>query len=202
MPPAAQNDFSITGARKTPENNGKGLEVSSPFALILAEILAELVANARHFASDIINVKYHLHHADLIVINGFVKLCLDGFFANMINRESQRDSCQRTCESGVTSCDCLSGQTRGFTLCCAEENDNVLSAILIREIKNSLLIFQIHCTCGCSDEALRRREDDLCASSLCTFFDGRAGNAVSVADDDNFLTIKNAHGSISSSFYL
>ena len=84
----------------------------------------------------------------------------------------------------------------------AEENDNVLSAILIREIKNSLLIFQIHCTCGCSDEALRRREDDLCASSLCTFFDGRAGNAVSVADDDNFLTIKNAHGSISSSFYL
>ena len=175
--------------QKKPKNNGKGLEVSSPFACILAQILAELLADAAHFVGDIVNVQNHLHHTDLIVIDVSVELFLHFSFAHMINLESQRDSSQRTGERGVTIGDRLSSEAGSLTFRCAQQNNDVLCAILFGEFLNTLLVFQIHCTCGRSDEALRRGENNFGAGRLSTRCDSGAGDAVTVTDDDDFLAI-------------
>ena len=75
-----------------------------------------------------------------------------------------------------------------LTLRSAQQNNDVLGAILLSELLDSLLIFQIHCTSGGSDEALRRGKDDLGAGGLGAGLDGHTGDAVAVTDDDDLLT--------------
>jgi hypothetical protein len=103
-------------------------------------------------------------------------------------RESQRDPCQRTGESRVTCGDRLSRETGGFTLSGTQENNNVLSTILIGKVQNTLLIFQIHCTCGSSNEALCRGEDNFGTGSDGAGLDGGAGNSVTVANGNDLFS--------------
>ena len=120
-----------------------------------ASELAVLFANAGHFADDIVNIQNHLHHTDLILINVRIKFFLHFRFAHMENLESQRDPCQWTGVGRVTISDRLSSETGSLTFRSAQQNHNVLSAILLGELLNTLLIFQIQCTSGRSDETLR-----------------------------------------------
>ena len=117
--------------------------------------LAVLFADTGHFVHDIVNVKNHFHHANLLIVNGGIKLRLDFRLAHVVNPESQLDSCQRTGVSRVTIGDRLSSQAGSFALRCAQQNDDVLGAILFGEFLDPLLILQIHCTGGRSDEAFR-----------------------------------------------
>ena len=105
----------------------------------------------------------------------------------MEDRESQRDSCQWAGEGRVTCGDRLSSEAGSFTLSSAQKNDNVLCAILIGKLQNTLLIFQIHCTCGSSNEALCRGKDNLCTGSNGTCLDRRAGNTVAVTDGNDLF---------------
>lgn len=152
-------------------------------------ILAELLADAAHFAGDVVDVQNHFHHADLLIIDSFIKLCLDFFFTNVINLESQRDSGQRTCVGGVTGGDRFSSEAGSLTFSGAQQNNDVLGTILFGEFLNTLLVFQIHCTSGRSDEALRRGENNFGTGRLSTRCDSGAGDAVTVTDDDDFLAI-------------
>ena len=106
----------------------------------------------------------------------------------MVNLESQLDSCQRTGVSRVTVGDRLSSQAGSLALSGAQQNDYVLGTILLSELLDPLLILQIHCTSGSSDEALRRGEHDFSASALRTGLDGLTGDTVTVTDDDDLLT--------------
>src|SRR5699024_3152440 len=106
------------------------------------EVLAVLLPDAGHFADDIINVQHHLHHGDLLVIDGGIELSLHFGLAHMENRESQRDSCQRTGISGIAIGHCLSGQTGGLALGSAQQNDDVRRAILLGDLLDSPLILR------------------------------------------------------------
>ena len=150
-------------------------------------IFAELLANRSHFLDDVIYIQNHFHHAHLLIINGGVKFALDLRLTDMIYLESQRDSCQRTGIGGVTIGDCLSGEAGSFSFSCPQENDDVLRAILFGKLLDPLLIFQIHCTSGRSDEALSRGKYNFCSGALRTGLDSLAGNAVPITDNDHFL---------------
>ena len=133
----------------------KGFKALPPLSCSDLEILAELFSDRGHFTDDVIDVKNHFHHGYCFVIDGRIKFFLYLRFYNMVDCESQRDSCQRTCISGVTSGDCFSSESGSFAFSSAKENDNVLRTILLSKFLNSLLVFQIHCTSGRSDEAFR-----------------------------------------------
>ena len=168
---------------------GRTATAAAPLLCVCGLILAELLADRAHFAGDIVDVQNHLHHADLLVIDSFIEFCLDFFFTNVINLESQRDSSQRTGKSGVTSSDRLSSEAGSLTLRCAQQNNDVLCAILFGEVLNTLLVFQIHCTSGSSDEALRRGENNFGTGRLGAGCNSGAGDTVTVTDDDDFLTV-------------
>ena len=168
---------------------GRTATAAAPSLCVCGLILAELLADRAHFAGDIVDIQNHLHHADLLVIDSFIKLCLDFFFTNVINLESQRDSSQRTCIGGVTIGDRLSSEAGSLTFSGAQQNDNVLGTVLFGEFLNTLLVFQIQCTSGRSDEALRRGENNFGTGRLSTRCDSGAGDAVTVTDDDDFLAI-------------
>ena len=170
-------------------DKGATANAAAPILCVCGLIFAELLADRAHFAGDIVDIQNHFHHADLLVIDSFIKLCLDFFFTNVINLESQRDSSQRTGKSGVTIGNRLSSEAGSLTLRCAQQNNDVLCAILFGEFLNTLLVFQIHCTCGRSDEALRRGENNFGAGRLSTRCDSGAGDAVTVTDDDDLLAI-------------
>ncbi len=160
-------------------------------------ILAELLADGSHFLDDIVNVKNHFHHADLLLINSSVKLLLNLRLAHMIHLESQLDSCQRTGESGVTIGNRLSSKTGSLALSSTQKNNNVLGAILLSKLLYSLLVFQIHCTSGGSHEALSRGKHNFSTSALGTGSNSLTGNAIAVADNNNLLISQNAHNYVS-----
>ena len=153
-----------------------------------------MFSDTAHLADDLVDVQNHLHHGDLVFVDTRVDFSFDFRLANVINRESQRDSCQRTCISGVASCDSLRGQAGSLSLGSAQQNNNVLCAKLLSKLLHSLLILQVHCASGGSDEALRRGEYYVRARSLRAFFDRGTWDAISIADDNNFLTRQYTHG--------
>ena len=105
----------------------------------------------------------------------------------MINRKSQLDSCQGTCEGGVTIGNRLSSQAGSFAFGSTEQNNNVLCTVLLSQSQDALLIFQIHCTSGGSHKALRGGEHHLGTCALSASLDGLSRNAVTVTDDDDLL---------------
>ena len=168
--------------------HGSAAVAPKPTVCLLSQVLAELRADTAHLIDDVVNIEDHFHHTDLFLVDCFVKLCLYLRLANMKYRESQRDPCQRTGEGRVTSGDRLSCETGRLTLSGTQKNDNVLRAILIGEVQNTLLIFQIHCTCGSSNEALCRGKDNLGTGSDGAGLNGGAGNAVAVTDRNDLFS--------------
>ena len=166
---------------------GSAAVAPKPIVCRLTQVLAVVSTDTAHLVDNVVNVENHFHHTDLFLVDRFVKLCLYLRLANMKYRESQRDPCQRTGKSRVTGGDRLSCETGRLTLSCTQKNDNVLRAILIGEVQNTLLVFQIHCTCGSSNEALCRGKDNLGTGSDGTGLNGGAGNTVAVADSNDLF---------------
>lgn len=152
-----------------------------------ALILAVLFADGGHFVNYIVNIQNHLHHLYLLAIYVRIEFRLYFRLAHMIHPESQLDSCQRTCESGVTIGDGLGSETGSLALSSTQKNNNVLGAILLGQGLYAPLILKVHCTGGRSDKALRRGEDNICTCALSAQFDSLSGNAVTVTDYDDLL---------------
>src|SRR5699024_2224849 len=125
-----------------------------------------LLSDSCHLGNDIIYIENHLHHADLLIIDSLVKFFLHLRLAYVINLKSKLDSCQWTCESRISCCNSLSCKTCSLALCSSENYNKVLRAVLVSKLLYSLLVFQIHCACARSDEALRGREYHFPASRL------------------------------------
>ena len=89
--------------------------------------------------------------------------------------------------------DSLSSKTGSFSLSSPQENDDVLRAVLLGKFLDPLLIFQIHCTGGRSDEAFGRGKYNLCSGALRTGLNGLTGDTVPVADNDYLLAFQDTH---------
>jgi hypothetical protein len=74
--------------------------------------------------------------------------------------------------------------------------------MLFTEFQNSLLVFQVHCTCGGSDEAFGRGENDIAAGRFSTQCYCLAGNAITVTNHYNLAIFKNGHVILLSGFPL
>ena len=202
-------DFKVSAGEKRRLRSEIQMIFQDPYASLNPKIkignaIAEpiLFTDTGHFADDIVNVQHHLHHTDLLIIDSFIKLCLDFRLTYMINPESQRDSCQRTCKSGVTVRHGLGCQTGTLALGSTQQNHNVFCSVLLHELLDSLLILQIHSTCGRSDEALGRGEHDFGASALGTGRNGHTGDTVTVTDDDGLSALENTHFYFPPSFQI
>ena len=156
------------------------MPVASPYWASV-QILAEFFPDAGHFANNIVNVQHHLHHADLLVIDGWIKFFLYLRLTYVINRKSKLDSRQWTCISGVTVGDCFSGKAASLALSRTQKNNYVLGAVLLGKTLYPPLVFQIHCSCGGSDKALGGRKHHLCPGGSCAGGDSLSGYSVPVA---------------------
>ena len=176
------------------EKGGVSTHVGTPpQEVLLVEVLAVVVADSRHLVTNVVEIENHLHHGDLVIVDVLRNLCLNLRLADVVNRESQLDPSQRTCEGRVAIGDGLSRQTSALAVSGTKDNGNVLSAILLCELLDTLLVLQVHCTCSRSNEALGRREDHFATGRFGTSLDGITGDTITVTDSDDLLSLKNAH---------
>lgn len=126
-----------------------------PPCVSLTLILAVLFTDIGHFVHDVINIEDHLHHLDLFTVHVGIELCLDFRLAHVVHPESQLDSWSTDRRKSVTIGDRLRSEAGGFAFRSAQKNDNVLRAVLLGKPFDPLLVFQVHCTSGRSDKALR-----------------------------------------------
>jgi hypothetical protein len=111
----------------------------------------------------------------------------------MIYTKSQRDSRQWACKSRVAVCYGFRGEAGSLSLGGADYYNNVFRAVIISRRLYPLLIFQVHSSCCRSDKAFARREDNFKTGFLEAFLNSGSGYAVSVANDNYFLVIKQTH---------
>ena len=71
----------------------------------------------------------------------------------------------------------------------AYDDDDVFGTVFISKFLDTSLVFQVHCTCARSNEALGGGKYHFAAGLLDTGLDRFAGYAVAIADDDDFLPL-------------
>ena len=120
----------------------------------------------------------------------------------MTYAESQRDSSQGSGEGGIAQGDRFGIDFRPFGVGRTENHYDVFRTILLSGVLDALLIFQIHGSCGRSDEALGRGEHDFGASALGTGRNGHTGDTVTVTDDDGLSALENTHFYFPPSFQI
>lgn len=129
-------------------------------------MLAKLFSHRFHSSGKGFWIQNHLHHADLIFPSRFIGFITNFLLKYMVDWESQRNSCQGTCKCRVAVRYGLCINFCAFRIGRTKNDHNVFSAILFSSIFNTLLVLQIHGSCGGSDEAFGHREDDIGAAVL------------------------------------
>lgn len=161
--------------------------------LWLAQELTEFLPIFPHLTDDFIHRQNHFHHSNLLLVDIRINVILNFLIYDMVYSKSQRDSGQRTCKSRVAVSYGFSSKTGSFGLSAAENNNDILGAVLFGQFLDPLLIFKIHCACASSDETLGSAEYHFGTGSLDTFFNGRTWDAVAITEYYDFLVFK--HGS-------
>ena len=111
----------------------------------------------------------------------------------MTYAESQRDSSQGSGEGGIAQGDRFGIDFRPFGVGRTENHYDVFRTILLSGVLDALLIFQIHGSCGRSDEAFGGGEQDFRTGVGEDIRHGGAGNAVPFAKQQKLLAGKLAH---------
>jgi hypothetical protein len=103
---------------------------------------------------DLIHLQGDFHELEVLLIACRINLGLDLRLDNMVDRQSQRDSCQWPRPGRVPVRHGLSIELGAVRIRCAKDDDEVLFVILFCDLFDTLLTLQVKGTRRCSHKTL------------------------------------------------
>ena len=122
---------------------------------------------------DLVHVQDDFHQLQVLLIARLINLGFDLRLNNVVHGQAQGDPRQRPGPSGVPVRHGFSIEFRTIGIGSAEDDDEVLLAVLFSDLLDTLLTLQVKGTGRSSDKALCLHEDRLGARALKALRNGR-----------------------------